>query len=320
MELAPTFTPSAPVALAGHNECVKNIEGNDREPIAVVDGTYMIKRIGYFNPYPVHKFLVYEGNAAQSPDDQFTLEFKGIRYAVVKRAERTHRFELHPGVFLTELDFFEVLGTTIPNLEIEDEAEKKCLALDWTKRNNQFEIKIKYAKTNEPSAVSPWRVFALCGKKRRSALADMKVTHHVVFFKHKTQYYSTMEITPDNMRIEMHTSMSTDIGVDFGMIHNLRAGDYISLSLSAHDIGYFYGPFDESYKNKIVEFEDGSAAFFLTPDIQNVHAVERIVEFISHFLSISEELSADAALLDSENTLDVLLVIGDRPQRCVLHV
>lgn len=330
---------------------------------AVSTDQYTIRRIGDYSYYPVFKFLIYEPDelTIKRPSDEFHLsigKFKDV--AVIRRSMHTRQVEWKPGVFLTELDFFTVRGTTLKWCNAKDDSDK-CIGFDYLQGNGREEGKITidavYGIT-APVSIKPSRVFAWCSPQRElpqhgtirrryySAATKTKfrdsdyftvriAVHHVVIFNHLWAKHvkhihldgNTRDYEWDNSYVDVSDRdyWHNDINWNVELAKvvpggKVTTGDYISMPLQKMDIDFV---------NSFIDFDrfekrkDGSIMFKLR-EIGGVYEFGGINEVIAKVHYCRELFKDDSALMstdtEGELTSIIILLEGNEPLHCVLEL
>lgn len=127
-----------------------------------MDPNLTIERVGEYASMPVYKFLIYETQKVTSERDIFVLKIGTQRLGYITRVSGTRPVEWKPGVVLTELNFFSVVGEWV------------CMRFDVIARraeDTRISITAIYCGLHE--RISPSRVFAWCERQRRDVRKDM---------------------------------------------------------------------------------------------------------------------------------------------------
>lgn len=276
---------------------------------------FAIHRIGnYTRNLPIYKFLVYESEyrADQHPKDEFILTLGGSKTvrASILRSKRTRRVELSPGVFLTELDFFEVL----------DDGDR-CLALDVARFcTKQFEIKVIYESLGmlSPVVVPPTQIFARCGPQRDLFDCDVKpnviIIQHVMFYNKQQRQYACIHYRTGCIDVHNHGTMSAHLPIDFRTLYNLTEGDFISCTVAAHDVHFVLDRFHAQYADRfLITCDDHDpVALFVTEDVRHESTIEKMASWITYFSETRKTLTRhDSELTCSDRTRQFLILIGE---------
>lgn len=291
---------------------------------------FPIHRIGNYTRYlPIYKFLVYETKCRDDrhAKDVFILTFGGSKTvrASILRSERTRQVELSPGVFLTELDFFEVLE--------DSDGGDRCLALDAARFcMTQFEIKVSYEKLAMliPTVIPSTRMFARCGPQRDlfsdNANANVIIQQHVMFYNEQRQHYACIQYRPSSVDVHDHGSIRADLPINFRTLRNLTDGDYISCTVAAHDVHFVLSRFHAKYTERFFTSCEGQnpIILFVSGDTRHESTTEKIARWITYFDETRKTLTAQhRELTRSDQTRQFMILIGKpetRPVRQVLKI